>query len=260
MTLFESPKFLVNQTGENLAELDRIIRDLFARYGGRRIVEVDPKTGDKIFKIVFGGELPTNTRHIVASAINDLRHALDQATCAAIEAITGNEPGLIYFPIAANPNDLEGRVGKFPPEIRDAFLGFQSYPTGEWYTGGNDLICDLSKAAQRKHRICCKIGGQVTRISGAGRADGGHISTRNGATAYLPPRWDITKNEMILGISGPEGHLNYDVDITFYVALYDAGPLTGAPAIASLSQLRTVVSDIVLSLEAETEHILCARS
>jgi hypothetical protein len=259
MTLFESPKFLVNQTRENLAEFDRITRELFARHGGRRIVQVDPKTGNKTFKIVFGGELPPKTRHIVASAINDLRHSLDQATCAVVEAITGNDPGLIYFPIAANPNDLKGRVGKFPPEIRNVFLGFQSYPTGEGYDGGNDPICALAKAAQRKHRVSCNIGGRVVSVGGGH----GGWSIQTGPDTIectIPPRWDITKNELILGVTKANGYINYDVDMTFYVALYDAGPLTGQPAAAVLSKLASIVGGIIGTLEAETARILRGRS
>ena len=253
MSLFESPKFLISQTRENLCELDLICREFLTRSNGRRVVEKDPVTGNKTFKIIFRELIPAKARHIVATAVNDLRHALDQATCAIVGAVTGADLGLIYFPIATNPNDLQGRVGKFPIELGNVFLGFQSYPPGVGYLGGNAPICSLAKAAQRKHRVSCGLSGRVSQMAI------NEIRVTEKIDFRMPPDWDPVKNEMMLAITGPDGNLNYDVKLEVFMAFYDAGPLTGEPVEACLRALLLEVETIVSALEAEASRILAGR-
>jgi hypothetical protein len=254
MADFESPKFLIRQTRANREEFATIIRAHFAANPCHRRTDVDPKTGYKTYKVVLGGPLPDRARHIAASGITDLRHALDQATCIAVEIITGADPGLIYFPFAANPNDLRGRLAKtIPTELHSVFEGFQPYPTGAGYAGGSDNLCKLSKAAQLKHRISCSTGASMQTLKP------GDITIFK-AEFYFPLfRRDRTNGDLIIGVAAPDGYIDGDFDMTFFIGFQDAGPLTHEPIEGVLAELSTAVEGIVLGLEAETARIVAAR-
>jgi hypothetical protein len=257
---FESPKFLIRQTQENLAEFNAICAGLFSGKCSSNVVEIDPQTGNKTYKIKFDKLIPGRARDIATHAVSDLRHSLDQAICDSVRVLTGNDPGLIYFPIATNLDDLNGRLNgrnyeTVPPELHPILRSFEPYPSRQGAGGGNDLICDLGKAAgPNKHQVTCAIGARIVAFDAKGieiiKCIGGFM---------LPPRWDMTKNEMIIATVTPDGHAKYSLDMTFYIAFDDAGPLTGRAIETELRCLVPVVERIVLGLEAETGRILRVR-
>jgi hypothetical protein len=67
MTPFESPEFLISQTRENLAKLDRKFRSLFEGEFHRNVTEIDSKTGHKTFKIKFTKSVTAEQRHLAAT-------------------------------------------------------------------------------------------------------------------------------------------------------------------------------------------------
>ena len=249
---FESPLFLVAQTKENLAEFDRACDAFFNANSSTNVVDVDPRTGNKTFKVKFGGKVPGKIRHLATSAITDMRNALDQASCAAVKTITGNDPGLLYFPFATNPNDLSGRLRKsFPDEIHPTFQWCQPYPTGTGYVGGDDLLCRFSRASgPNKHQVSCEVGGQITEFR-ANSIRGHGLIIEMG----LPPQWDIDNNELIIGIASPTGHIDYDFGMSFYIALAEASELSGAPASPILRTLLNTVERIVLAIRSDTQVV-----
>ncbi|RWP66251.1 hypothetical protein [Mesorhizobium sp.] len=249
---FESPLFLIARTKENLSELDAACNALFDGDCSASVVDIDPKTGNKTFKLKFTRKIPGRIRHIAATALSDLRHALDQASVASVKAITKEEPDLLYFPFAANPNDLVGRLRKsFPDEIHPTFLWCTPYPTGEGYKGGNDLLAQFSKASgPNKHQITCKIGGHISTFrSDSFRAIGTVSEIR------IPPAWDIDENELVIGTTTPWGYIEYNFQMSFYVALAEAGQLTGQPASPALHTLLDTVENIVTALRTDTKCI-----
>ncbi|QKC96049.1 hypothetical protein EB231_16085 [Mesorhizobium sp. NZP2298] len=250
---FESPLFLIAQTKENLSEFDIACKALFKSDRGTSVVDINPKTGNKTFKIKFTGRVSGRIRHIAATAISDLRHALDQAAVASVKAITKADAGLIYFPFATNPNDLMGRLKQsYPNEIHPTFLWCKPYPTGEGYKGGNDLLTQFSKASgPNKHQITCKIGGHISRFSVDSIKYQGLVGE-----ALIPPIWDIDQNELVIGTTAPSGHIDYNFEMSFYVALADAGQLSGHPASPTLHTLLATVEDIVLSIRTDTKCII----
>lgn len=255
--LFDSPKFLVSQTLENLDEFDTLCQPIFKDNCYSNVIDVDPESGNKTFKVKFNRKVPGKARHIAATAISDLRHALDQAACASVRALTGADPSLLYFPFATNPNDLMGRLRKsFPDELHPVFVSFQPFPTGEAYEGGNKLLSDFGKTAgPNKHQVTCKVGGRITEFQADSVQGTGGIIEMG-----LPPRWDIDNNELIVGITFPNGHIDYNFGISFYVALAQAGPLSGAPASDVLRTLARQTGNIVDSLEREATRIVKGRN
>lgn len=246
--LFESPKFLVRQTRERVSELYLACEAIFANQRSTRVTEIHAHTGKKTFKVKYSARLTDRERHIVASAVLDLRHALDQVACAAVEALTGADAGLIYFPIAANANDLRGRLKKsFPAEIHAALERSKAYP------GGNDLLCALAKAAHSKHRASCKVAANVIFTTM-------HDLRYVNAYAYeLPPLWDAEENEMILGSTAPDGHIEGNFNPTFYVAFDKAGPLDGFEVFDTLGKACDMIEALTADVEGATLQALAER-
>ncbi len=257
-TPFESPKFLLSQTYENLQEFQRICNAVFSGDCGTHITEVDPETGNKTYKIKFTRHIPGRARHIIATAISDLRHTLDQAACDAIHVITEQRPDrVIYFPFATNPNDLAGRLAKnFPHEIHPVFLSFETYPTGPGYPGGDALLSTFAKiSGPNKHQVTCRAGGRIADFSAESVWCDGLV-----LDMAFPPQWNIHDNELVLAIVEPNATLHYDFKVAFYVALHEAGELSGRPALDTLSTIANKVSKIVYTLETTTMKIASTRS
>jgi hypothetical protein len=252
---FESPRFLIAQISQNIAEFDTIRQRFFDVNPGRLLVDYDVKTGNKVYKITFGQPLPMKLRSIAAAGIVDLRHSLDQATCAAVEQVTGRPASnRLYFPFASNPKDLRGRLSKeIPPELHPTFLAFESYPTGHDYTGGSDLLCDLSKAAQRKHRISANIDARIANMSF-------YNGVIPGGVVIGPHQWDGRKNELMIATCPRDKDITTQIRVNHFVCFGNAGPLTGRPVIETLLDLTAKVRSIVSDLETSTNRILSGKT
>lgn len=254
MDLFNSPKFLIRQTRDNVAEFTRICDAFFKAHPGRSVVETNPKTGEETHKFCFGEPFPDRLREIAFNGIMNMRLALDQAACKAFEAITKRDaPDSLYFPIATNAADLKGRVKQhFPPELHATFEGFKSYPTGNDTPG--DIVCDMNKAARRKHRIVCGISAQVESWSF------NETLVIPAGTRFPILEWDARNDELIIAVVPRNGRFHAKFDISFFVCFNDAGPLTTAPVIGALGPIADAVEKIVLDIERDTLAILASRS
>jgi hypothetical protein len=253
---FESPRFLLAQTHENLAEFNAICARFFDGNSYANVVDVDRETGNKTFKVKFAHAFPGRARHIAATAINDVRHSLDQAVCAAVRAVTGKEPGTIYFPKGETRNDYVARVHKYIPDVLwPIFLTFESYPTGDGYPGGDPVLSNLiASTGANKHDITCKVGAIVAFWGPE------NISGTDGISMMIPPTWDWEQNEMVIGITRASGHIHYKFNFSPAVVFGDAGKLNGAPVSLFLSKALSAAEGIVGSIEKETARILASRA
>jgi len=246
---FESPKFLLTQTRGAIVRFGQIAEAYFEANHAERTVSVDPKTGWKTYKATFANPLPAELRHIAFTAVNDLRHALDQILCTSVEAITGRVATRSdYFPIGGDPRDFEAKLRVVPDGLKQVFRDFQVYPRSAQYDGGDDLLCDLSKAAQRKHRLSCRIGAVVAAMDGGGTID----FDPDGGSMSLFPQWNIHTQELIYGTTGPKGHLIHTLRLSGFLVYYDAGPLTGRSVVDITNDIIDRVESILRTVEHET--------
>ena len=85
------------------------------------------------------------------------------------------------------------------------------------------------------------------------------MKTFNVKQLRVPFEWDVVRNEMIVGITAADGYIDGQFDVLFHVALYDAGPLTGAPAGTTIRDIIELVDQAVSSIADATEKILSVR-
>lgn len=249
MSAFDDAKQLLEWAEADINRLQKLCSALIDDVKTERVVDTEPETGNKIFKIILDKKLPPDATRLSTQAILHLRHALDQAACAAWRCSDlGEIPNRLYYPVRTTPNDFEGTMKTEPyarlnEAVIDGFRQMQPYPArkGEW--DGNPHIVALSDAASRKHSMVCKVLGQV-----------GSISISNGLiigpiTDIFDIRWDIENGEMILGKTIPNGQLNYNLSIGLGVTLSGAGKLDGKPLIQNLFAILENCKKAVARLE-----------
>jgi hypothetical protein len=259
---FGSPKSLIRHAREGIEDLKAQSSKILKSGGHKEVIDYDPQTGGKRYKIVFGGEIPSRLEYEVNNILNNLRHSLDQGLVAAVERLTGNRSGTIYFPIRTTPDDLNGWIGGkdfsvVPAELHPIIRAFEPYPRGTGYTGGNDLLAAISKiVGPNKHQVTVKA---AINLGPEFRADS--IQGDGGIHFMgLPPRWDMANNEMVLAVVADGCKFHYDIKFQTYIAFGDAGPLLGHPVIPVLDNFAGIAERIVLGLEAETDRILRTRN
>lgn len=255
MQTFESPRFLIRQTRANLAEFKSVCDAFFKANPADYVVDTDPNSGEQIHKFRFGNPLPDKARHIAATAINDMRHALDQIATISFEIVTGiDAPRSLYFPIGTNENDLRGRVRKdFPTELHSVFQMFQFKETGNRFNT-TAILQDLSKAARNKHRITLNLSGRAFETSF------NQIFMSAGTEFFFEPVWDTRNNEFVVARVPAGGHLHHDIQITFFVSFSDAGPIDGFEVMRALTDLCDAVEWILDTVEGEVSKILSVRT
>jgi hypothetical protein len=206
------------------------------------VTEVDPKTGEQVYKVKLIKPMPVHLENIVADAFNNLRNALDQAVFGL-----GKKKG--YFPIRDTEAEFERAMGelrkKLPPEICKLVVKFKPYKTG------NDHLWALNKiSGTNKHGIIRPVG----IYTGDVHVKSGWIGGPGGGTVGNPG-WDRDKNELVIARvrSGGEFHMNFH--FTPHIALNDVEIVDGQPVEGVLSYLIGIVEGIVMAFEAEAKRI-----
>src|SRR6056297_2754431 len=195
---FDSPRLGLTQIKSNISEIEQLIGTYLDANPPKLVQVTDRKASLKTFKITFDSLPPNRVRFLTATSISELRHCLDQATCAAVYCLSGDEPANLYFPKGNSKNDFDRRIERgYPEQLQEVFKGFRVWPANNGEQLGNELISDLIKAAQSKHRIYCRAIGTISHLElGTIRFEQGR---GNGDVCHIPPKTDPAKNEIILG-------------------------------------------------------------
>lgn len=150
---FKTPQKYIDRAKVNFDAADKA----FIQYGKdgafRFVVEDDPETGDQIHGLKQFKELPVEVEMGLSDALMNLRMAFDQAMYAACVAINRPPKGDINYPWANSPTDLKHRMSKIPEELKAEIIRQKPYPTGEGYSGGDDIIRNVAKLVNDKHTI-----------------------------------------------------------------------------------------------------------
>ena len=245
--IFHSSKLRLSRAKDHIIDLEKSIRAFLDTKPYARVIEPDSDGINQLHKIKFTKSLPDEFAIITADAVDNLRSALDHAWHAIAVASSAIKPtGEAYFPFADNAAKFKKRLigcKKFPQDILALLRRFQPHK------GGDDLLWALNRiCAANKHRMLAPIGIAV---------GGMHIRymTFSGPGSIPMPRWDRAKQEIIYAIVGPNGKIEYNIDITFDVAFDKVEAVGGQPAIAILNALASKVEDILKALEGAARKL-----
>lgn len=244
---FESARLRLEAAKENIAHLNDRIEGFFDKHPATPIVENNPKTRDHTLKVKFAPQ-PRDWPVKTAEILEHLRHTLDQTIYAAARASGVDAPRNAYFPFSDTPENLEnvikGRCTDVPKEILALARAFQPYK------GGNFTLWALNKAANTKHTRLMPVG-----VGAADTYVKNLAISSKGPFVMRAPRWDRTKNEIIVIEAGAVETVDYELAVSFTVAFDEVEPVAGQPIIGVLNAMARVVESILVAIEAETHRL-----
>ena len=161
---FEGPKLKIARAKRHIADY----RLAFKALGEANIIaatpEVDPETGNDLWKVRLTQPIPSDLRLTAADAIYNLRSALDQAVCSCVR-LAGKSPKDTYFPHGVNKAGFEislrEKCEKVPEPVRAAIAGLEPYHGGSGYL--LRVLHDLNIVD--KHRDLIKVGVTLRKFS-----------------------------------------------------------------------------------------------
>jgi hypothetical protein len=253
MDYFEGPRFSLERSLSNINSITDLVNKYF---NSDSFVEIKQTaiSGNAIYKRKFRNPLPEEIRQLSVTVIKDLRSSLDQAAYATVKALNPEEPPeRLSFPICKSPENFTKQLKDFPRGIRPILNSFQAYPTSKTYTGGNDLLSCLNKAANiNKHRFPFKVGAKIVSFS-VDRVYGTGV-----VRMQLPPVWDWQTGELFIAEVKPNSTFRYSMEMEPTLAFGDADLLTGVAVEPVLIKFFEWANHIVGTLKHETNRLLAA--
>ena len=254
---FSSAQKTLSWAEEGIEELNGECIAFFNDRPFRKVIEFDAEAGQNIVKITAIKPLPDKIVRLATEAINNIKHSFDQSTFAAVIALGKGTTGDFHFIwTTTRPKDFEGRLRSgrkgLPPELWPIFCEFKPYATGETNARGDNLVRELARIANRKHRVALTFapavqGGMWPSVTGFMKA---------GTRSSLPiPIWDSVKNEVIIA-RVPRGlKVHNDTRLAFNVAFDEPPPLKGRSAVGLLDLFLAKAKSVADRLEREVTTI-----
>ncbi len=209
--------------------------------------EVDADSQSEQLKLIVP-PLPDKLRKLATNALWEIKHAADHAVRAACDLVGGGEPGKVYFPVGSHPANLAERVQnnpRYPAPLHELLEGFQIYPRGNSYPGGNDEFCALSKLANSTKHAVSLVAMPEVHLSSI-RMEG-----KVGGARFYPRPIKSGEFEYTLGTLPHDPDVKMDIEVTMFVAFGDVPALVGIPAGDVLQEFGRQVDLAVCLLESE---------
>ena len=252
---FDSPNQLIRHARDEVSNATDIIAAFIRAQQYTKVIYVDPKTGEQIFRIkVTGPELPAKLSNIVKDAGGNLRDALDHATYSSAVILVGGEPADTGFPFAKDAAGVAGelaskRLSGNPPEIRPILAGFKPYE------GGNDTLWALNQIRNpNTHRFIVPIGAAQTMGGlsiASGRINGGQIGYSH---------WDATTKEIEYMRLSRDSQVNHQVNAAINIVFEGIKTVAGKSLIPTLNLMADEAERVVRDIEIATGKILATRN
>ena len=215
--------------------------------------EFNQKTGRKEFKVKIA-PLPHRVRGLTNNIIKDLRDALDQATNAASFYVSGTYRRNRHFPFASSPDDFDVAVRKntckdIPTSLHSILKGYEPYPTGDGYSGGNNFLRMLGRiSGPHKHRftVITKVTKDDVKIGDLLGRPGEKFLT--GGPIWFPA--NNNPNEITLVSIHPTGEVDFDYEVTMRIT-FAGSKMEGIPVKEFLRACYLSVSEIVQDLQSQ---------
>jgi hypothetical protein len=248
---FRSPRVALGNAQRHTTYLKGAIDRFFSDepYTHRR--DVDPETGEDVFKIVLVKEIPDEIFAMAGDAFGNIRECLDQTayTVATACRLSNTKLKRIYFPFASDSSSMNKAIrdkcSGIPEEIKALYRSFKPYK------GGDDALWALNEIANtKKHRYLVPVGNYV---GGATFNDISVASCQD--LSIMFPYWDGAKNELVYMRGRGLTDFNYEVKVSFDIAVSQIDVLRGQPVIGLLNHLAGRAATIVSQVEAKCVEV-----
>ena len=234
--LFERPKKRLAWGREALDQFHAKSRKHLDNWPHKIVIEPDDDPALEVQKIVLKPlTIPEEIEILANRAIEDVKHAFDQATFAACKALQRDlRPNdTINFPWTDTEAGFRSRVAKkscrIPDHLHDVFLRLKPYGAGEDLTLDDQIARQMAHIANRKHSIGLVVRTQLHYRIKEGRWAGGDrwLDTATESLEFiLAPQLDPVKNEIVLarGTPGVLAYTQYDAEFSLHIAIDEPSP------------------------------------
>jgi len=250
---FYSPKRKLNRAKKHIGDLVRERDRFIEAYKDSDVVEINPDTGLKEFKVIISGFDFGEFSDIAADAFQNLRSALDHACAASAWAsgVTSPRP-CAYFPVGATAQDvgnsIKGRCKDLHPDIVALLRTFNPYKTGHRFP----FLWALADTSNiDKHAIIRPYVPSLWNIV----VEGGTLVLGGPMKFILNGTWNATKNEIVYATCPADFTPQYDVHPKIDITLAEGHGIDNIPALLALDQIANMVEGVLMAIEAETRRL-----
>ncbi len=245
--LFESPRTRLRWAQGGLAEMQVQFRNYLKSTPDKVLIEMDANGVDYWHKMKLE-KFPDRFNELMVAIVENLRSALDQTGYAAAVASGVADPKKAYFPICKDASQFENTIKQncadIPSDIQTLFRNFKGHPGGDELLIALNVLCGVSK-----HRIIRPM------VQGVGGAFYKNLTFSGGPFKLPPPRWDPVKNEIKLFAVGKDTKVQYDMNISIFIAFGEIEFVAGKPMVPILNALVDKVRTVIDATEAESRRI-----
>ena len=244
---FQNSRDSIEHARYRMNEFEQGNKDFFDNRPYKVVIEQNDDGTEDFHKFKLVKPMPKRLPGIAFDSLNNLRSALDQAgfTCGTANNTNGKKS---HFPFGDDATEVEsrrtGQSKNLPKEIFDLMISFQPYK------GGNNLLWALNQLCNsQKHEIIIPFATALSTVLIK------EMNFEHAIELILQPKWDRTKNEMVIAHLRHGTKFKIDNQYQFFIAFAKDGVIDGKPVLGVLSALIDLVDRIVAEIEAEARRI-----
>jgi hypothetical protein len=247
--LFGHAHYSIEHAKRHIENVEREFEAWGKTYPYAAFVEPNADGTEDIHKVKLTKPLPVALPGIVFDALGNLRAALDQAGYATATA-SGKSGKKAKFPFGDTEAEVKSRVHsqskEIPQEVFDVMVALQPYKTGNVTLWALNKLCNTNK-----HEITIPLPliTYAPGVTGDGFFGGRVIEL------IWPPKWEPSKNEMIVARLERGSNFNYQLQIAASITMGKVHGVAGKPVPAVLNEMLTMVEDSLMAIEAEARRI-----
>lgn len=271
---FESPKRTIQRAKHHIDDLERHVIAFTDSNTWTHVVDLDADRFHHLHKIKCSRGLPDDLPSILFDAVNNLRSTLDQCGYACAMAAKSKSTKHIKFPFAKDETHflraVSGCCKDLPAEIIALFRSYNAFK------GGNDVLWTLNELFNAKKHfslVPMTAGRAILRIIptaehplaskarpppqqfARGVSPAGFYGLVGGNVSSRDPRWDTSRNELLLLRTDPKKLVNYDANVSPTVSIEGIDILRHKPAVSVLKQMLSAVAVVRDATEGEYRRL-----
>ncbi len=247
---FESPRLYLDSAKRHIVNFESAAQVFIDNCTYTVSKKIDPNTGDVIIAGKLTQRFPPEDRKHASDAINDLRHALDQAICDAALELGGSDTKNVYFPFSNSRTEFPNAVKRKCKRVHPALLAFlESFAP---YQGGDDELWILTRLAARKHRGIITVAPELDGV-GLGPGVGGNITAD---FKLIGGSMSVNiRNEFQIAVMRAGTDYNFNIAPKFKIVFGKFDVVGHKAVLPYLTDIEGKVSTIIDGIEVETVRI-----
>lgn len=226
---FNKPQQLINWSKAAVAGAEALTRDFFVKENFPMSWEVEHSSESKLLVMRLKAPIPDGIERLLTEAINNTKNSFDQTLAKAIDLV-GGDSNNIHYPWCDDPGKSfqnkfvhpKSRKILIPSRFIPIIKHQNPFPTGTSYVGGNDLIRQIAKYANRKHSLGLSLDCGIPR--GERKVD---FETREGSIdLFDSTKWNKSDNSVCFArVRGDVPHFHLNARVAFRFCIEGPTPL-----------------------------------